>query len=45
MKYLSLLFLMSCAPNTMGNYILDKTEQNEWSDELKNNYLNKFELD
>ena len=29
----------------MGNYILDKTEQNEWSDELKNNYLNKFELD
>ena len=27
MKYLPLLFLMSCAPNTMSNHILDN--QNE----------------
>ena len=29
----------------MGNYVLDKKEQNEWNDDLKKNYLNKFELD
>ena len=29
----------------MGNYVLDKRKQDEWSDELKSNYLNKFELD
>ena len=29
----------------MGNYILDKKQQDEWSDDLKNKYLNKFELD
>jgi hypothetical protein len=27
MKYLPLLFLMSCAPNTMNNYILDNQEE------------------
>ena len=26
MKYLSLLFLMSCVPNTMHNHILDNKE-------------------
>ena len=29
----------------MGNYILDKKQQDEWSDDLKSKYLNKFELD
>ena len=29
----------------MGNYILDKKEQSKWSDDLKNKYINKFELD
>ena len=29
----------------LGNYVLDKKSQSEWSDELKTNYLNKFELD
>tara|TARA_R110000796_G_scaffold123761_4_gene238203 strand:- start:21779 stop:23575 length:1797 start_codon:yes stop_codon:yes gene_type:complete len=29
----------------MGNYILDKTEQKEWNDDLKKDYLDKFELD
>ena len=27
MKYLPLLFLMSCVPNTMNNYILDNQDQ------------------
>ena len=37
MKYLPLLFLMSCAPNTMSNYILDNTEQTHYylSDDIK----------
>jgi carbamoyltransferase len=29
----------------LGNYVLDKKSQSEWSDELKTDYLNKFELD
>ena len=29
----------------MGNYILNKTEQKEWNDDLKKDYLDKFELD
>ena len=30
MKYLPLLFLMSCAPNTMNNYILDNQDQSHY---------------
>ena len=29
----------------LGNYILDKKEQHSWTDSLKREYLNKFELD
>ena len=29
----------------LGNYILDKKSQSEWNDNLKTEYLNKFELD
>ena len=29
----------------MGNYILDKKNQNEWNEDVKKNYLDKFELD
>ncbi len=37
MRYLPLLFLMSCAPNTMSNHILDNTEQTHYylSDDIK----------
>jgi len=37
MKYLPLLFLMSCAPNTMNNYILDNQEQTHYylSEEIR----------
>ena len=38
MKYLPLLFLMSCAPNTMNNYILDSEDQAHYylSDDIRN---------
>jgi len=37
MKYLPLLFLMSCAPNTMNNYILDNQDQTHYylSDDIR----------
>ena len=37
MKYLPLLFLISCAPNTMNNYILDNQEETHYylSDDIK----------
>ena len=37
MKYLPLLFLMSCVPNTMNNYILDNQDQAHYylSDDIK----------
>ena len=37
MKYLPLLFLMSCAPNTMNNYILDNQDQAHYylSDDIR----------
>ena len=37
MRYLPLLFLMSCVPNTMSNHILDNTEQTHYylSDDIK----------
>ena len=38
MKYLPLLFLMSCVPNTMNNYILDNQDQAHYylSEDIKN---------
>ena len=38
MKYLLLLFLMSCSPNTMNNYILDNEDQAHYylSDDIRN---------